>query len=76
MMQETDRKARLVEAVRILVEQRGDPAHFDPSAWVDAWILQPNLALGGRRPSALLDSDDGCTLLIRLLDQSANGVAL
>lgn len=76
MAQDADRKARLVEAVRILVGQRGDPAGFDPSVWVDAWILQPNPALGGRHPAALLKSDGGCDLLIGLLDQSANGIVL
>jgi spore germination cell wall hydrolase CwlJ-like protein len=38
---ESDRKAQLVKAIQLLVEQRGAPDHFDASTWVSEWISQP-----------------------------------
>lgn len=66
-------RARLIESVKLLVEARGEPAGFDPTAWVNAWIICPLPALGGKRPADVLDSEDGVDLLIRLLEQSADG---
>ncbi|WP_445147369.1 antitoxin Xre/MbcA/ParS toxin-binding domain-containing protein [Dyella sp. Tek66A03] len=74
MSAEMKRQVGLVEAVELLVKTRGELAGFDAAAWVTEWIAQPLPALGGKRPAEFLASDAGYALLVRLLEQSANGV--
>lgn len=60
---------QLVQDVERMYEESGDPdvVDFDPARWLGEWLADPNPALGGERPAALLDTADGRTLVGRLL---------
>lgn len=56
--------------VQRLVRESGNPQDFDASAWVTAWIREPNPALGNIAPVQLFQTPNGCekvrTLLLRM----------
>lgn len=60
---------QLVQRVERMYEESGDPdvVDFDPALWLGEWLADPNPALGGERPAALLDTADGRDLVGRLL---------
>jgi putative toxin-antitoxin system antitoxin component (TIGR02293 family) len=61
--------ARLIGQVQAIVEESGNPEGFDASAWVRRWLSEPNSALGDRRPSELLDTMEGQSLVSNTLAQ-------
>jgi len=63
----------MIEQVRQMVERSGDPAGFDASKWLAAWIDAPNPALGGLPPSDYLDTHEGIQVVRRLLAQMESG---
>ena len=46
---------------------------FDVAKWLGRWIEQPQPALGGRRPSDMLDTPTGMTVVARLLGSLESG---
>jgi putative toxin-antitoxin system antitoxin component (TIGR02293 family) len=48
-------------------------ADFQAAKWLGAWIERPQPALGGRRPSDLLDTATGADIVVRLLGSMASG---
>ena len=68
--------ARLVEQVERMTRESAAPeiaADFVPGRWLGEWLDNPNPALGGERPAALLDTVDGRALVSRLLDAMQAG---
>lgn len=66
----------LIARVRRMWRESGDRAAapgFDPARWLGAWLDDPNPALGGRRPGALLDTADGRALVGHLLGSMQAG---
>jgi uncharacterized protein (DUF2384 family) len=46
---------------------------FDAAEWFGQWIDQPQTAIGGRRPSELLDTPTGMSLIARVLGSMESG---
>ena len=46
---------------------------FDAAKWLGQWIERPQPALGGKRPSDLLDTPTGAVVVARLLGASESG---
>ncbi len=46
---------------------------FDTTKWLAQWLERPQPALGGRKPSELMDTPAGATLVARLLGASRSG---
>ena len=46
---------------------------FDTAKWLGQWIEQPQPALGGRKPSALLDTPTGVAMVTKLLGAIRSG---
>lgn len=46
---------------------------FDAGAWLGKWIELPQPALGGRRPSDVLDTSTGFQVVSRLLGSLTSG---
>lgn len=65
--------ARLVGQVQTMVEQSGDPGAFDAAEWVGRWLDNPVPALGGRRPTELMDTVEGQTIVSNLLARIQSG---
>lgn len=61
--------ASLIDRVRNIVEESGDPQGFDATAWVSRWLNEPLPALGGSRPFDLLNTMDGQELVSSTLAQ-------
>lgn len=62
--------ARLVGRVQVLWRESGDhelAPDFAPAVWLGRWLDDPNPALGGERPLALLDTATGREVVDRLL---------
>ncbi|MFC0696206.1 type II RES/Xre toxin-antitoxin system antitoxin [Paraburkholderia humisilvae] len=64
---------KLIGQVRTVVEQSGDPTHFDAAQWVGRWIEKPNHALGGRVPAELMDTVEGQELVAGLIAKMQSG---
>jgi putative toxin-antitoxin system antitoxin component (TIGR02293 family) len=62
--------ARLIGQVGQVVTESGDPAGFDAARWVAGWLSRPLPALGGRLPSAFLDTAEGREILAGLIAQT------
>ncbi len=61
--------ARLVGQVQTLVQESGESSEFDAPKWLAAWLDRPLPALAGQRPSVLMDTMDGRSLVSDLLAQ-------
>ena len=48
-------------------------SEFDAAKWLGTWIERPQPALGGRRPSDLLDTPTGVEVVARLLGAIESG---
>jgi len=68
--------AWLVELVRRVVAESGNPQGFDALAWTNEWISTPCLALGGRLPLQYLDSSAGRAQIISLILQMQSNTYL
>ena len=67
--------ARLLAIARDMVEDSTAPEaeKFDTAKWLGQWIEQPQPALGGRKPSALLDTPTGVAMVTKLLGAIRSG---
>ena len=70
--------ARLLAMARDIVEDSTAPEaqKFDTANWLGQWIEQPQPALGGRKPSALLDTPTGVAMVTKLLGAIRSGAYL
>jgi putative toxin-antitoxin system antitoxin component (TIGR02293 family) len=50
-----------------------DARHFDAAKWLGRWLESPQPALGGRRPSELLDTPTGLDVVLKLLGALESG---
>ena len=50
-----------------------EAADFDAAAWLGEWIERPQPALGGRKPSELLSTPTGLSVVARLLGSLESG---
>lgn len=68
--------AKLIGQVETMLDQSGDPVlaqNFDAGKWLAGWINEPVPALGGRAPSAYLDTIEGQELVSSLLAMMQTG---
>ena len=65
--------AKLVGQLEAILEESGDPAGFDATAWMSRWLQEPLPAIGGRRPVDLMDTMEGQALVSRELAQIQAG---
>jgi uncharacterized protein (DUF2384 family) len=65
--------ARLIGQVQAMAEACGDAKGFSAAEWLGRWIEEPLPALGGRRPSELIDTAEGQRMVAKLLDQVLSG---
>lgn len=63
----------LIEQVRRMVIESGNPEGFDVEAWVMEWIQRPVPALGNKKPAEFLATLEGRQLVSQLLAQAASG---
>jgi uncharacterized protein (DUF2384 family) len=63
----------LVARVQTMVDESGNPAGFDASGWTCTWLMQPNPALGGRRPVEYLATRGGRDRIANLLGMAQSG---
>ena len=63
----------LVGQVQTIVAESGKPCGFDAGRWLGNWLLCPQAALQGRKPSEFLDTVQGQLLLSGLLLQMQHG---
>jgi putative toxin-antitoxin system antitoxin component (TIGR02293 family) len=61
-------------AQRLVAESTSRQArNFDAAQWLGRWIEQPQPSLGGRKPSELLDTPTGLSVVARLLGAIESG---
>ncbi len=67
--------ARLLALAKEIVEDStlADARKFDAARWLGQWIERPQPALGGRKPSELLDTPTGVSMVTRLLGAIRSG---
>lgn len=65
--------ARLVGLAQSMVEESGNPDGFNAAKWVAGWLEQPIPALAGRRPAELMDTAEGQSLVVNLLERAQSG---
>ena len=65
--------ARLIGQVEQIVQASGDGTPFDAGRWVAAFLDAPSPALGGRRPSELMRTSDGRSVVSTLVAQMQSG---
>lgn len=65
--------ARLIGLAQRIVEESGNPASFNPAAWVAHWLVQPLPALGGEPPAHFMDTSEGQAIVAGLLAQIQHG---
>jgi uncharacterized protein (DUF2384 family) len=64
---------KLVSLVRQMVSESGDPNGFHAEAWVTQWLETPLPALGGEKPSSLMESIDGQEKVLALVSRMPAG---
>jgi putative toxin-antitoxin system antitoxin component (TIGR02293 family) len=64
---------RLVGQVQAMVEESGNPEHFNAAEWVAQWLDRPLPALNGQRPGELMDTSDGQALVSNLMARLQSG---
>jgi putative toxin-antitoxin system antitoxin component (TIGR02293 family) len=62
--------ARLIGQVQHIVTVSGDPAGFNSARWIAEWLARPLPALGGREPSAFMDTAEGREIVAGLIAQT------
>lgn len=67
--------ARLLAIANEIVKDSTDPdgSKFDTAKWLGQWIELPQPALGGRKPSELLDTPTGAAMVTRVLRAIRSG---
>jgi putative toxin-antitoxin system antitoxin component (TIGR02293 family) len=67
--------AKLIAKAEEIVANSTSPAakDFDAARWLGRWLEIPQAALGGRKPSALLDTPTGLEVVLRLLGAIESG---
>lgn len=67
--------ARLLALANEIVEDStsSEARKFDTARWLGQWIERPQPALGGRKPSELLDTPTGVSMVTRLLGAIRSG---
>ncbi len=65
--------AHLIGLAQTIVEESGEPAGFDASAWVAEWLEQPLPALGGVAPARFLDTGAGQAIVADMLERIRYG---
>ena len=67
--------ARLLALAGEIVEDSTAPqaASFDTAKWLGQWIERPQPALGGHKPSELLDTPTGVAMVTKLLGAIRSG---
>lgn len=65
--------ASLIVQVQAMIEESGNPACFDATRWVERWLDRPLPALGGQRPTELMDTPDGRTLVHDIVARMQSG---
>ncbi len=67
--------ARLLAIASDIVEDSTAPEaeNFDTAKWLGQWIERPQPALGGRKPSELLDTPTGVSMVTKLLGAIRSG---
>jgi putative toxin-antitoxin system antitoxin component (TIGR02293 family) len=67
--------ARLLGMAKEIVENSTAPEAkgFDSAKWLGQWLEKPQPALGGRRPSELIDTPTGLGVVARLLGAIESG---
>jgi uncharacterized protein (DUF2384 family) len=63
----------LVELVRRMVDESGDPEGFDAAAWTAQWVDSSVPALGGQRPRDVMTTPEGRALVLRLVRSVQSG---
>ncbi|WP_051516977.1 MbcA/ParS/Xre antitoxin family protein [Herbaspirillum sp. RV1423] len=64
---------RLTKLVELIVAESGNPEKFDARMWVREWIVNPNPALGGRKPASLMNNKEGQAIIFSLISQMQSG---
>lgn len=67
------RQDLLIDQVKRMVAESGNPQGFDAAKWLGEWLDQPNSALGGEMPSMYLGTAAGQEIVSRLLAQMQSG---
>ena len=65
--------ARLIGQFQTMVEASGNKEPFDAARWVAHWLEQPMAAIGGQRPSDLMDTPDGQACIAQLASRIQSG---
>ena len=65
--------AKLVGQLEAMIQDSGDPAHFDARAWMARWLTEPLPAFGGTRPADLRDTMEGQGMVAAALSQIQSG---
>lgn len=65
--------ARLVGQVQLMVTESGDQEGFDAAAWLAQWLESPLPALGGEKPSTIMDTADGQALIATIVARMQTG---
>jgi len=65
--------AKLVGQLEVMIQDSGDPAHFNARAWMARWLTEPLPAFGGARPADLMDTMEGQGLVSAALAQIQSG---
>lgn len=63
----------LVELVEQIVLESGDGREVDAAAWLDAWLVHPHPALGGKSPNEFLGTEEGRHTVAGLLLRMQSG---
>jgi len=65
--------AKLVGPLEPMIEESGDPSAFDARAWMARWLKEGLPALGGTRPTDLLDTMEGQSIVSAVLEKIEGG---
>lgn len=65
--------AKLLGQLEAMIQDSGDPANFDASAWMARWLTEPLPAFGGVRPADLIDTMEGLGLVSAALSKIQSG---
>lgn len=69
-----DRKNLLLVAQRIVADSlHPDAKGLDAEKWLSQWLEMPQRALNSKRPSELLNTEEGCQKVLRLLGALESG---
>ncbi|UGQ48873.1 antitoxin Xre-like helix-turn-helix domain-containing protein [Massilia endophytica] len=63
----------MIGMVQRMVEESGDPVHFDAARWLSEWLAGPLPALGGETPASYMDTFEGQRMVADLLAMTQSG---